>query len=1106
MAERRQSGLIFLLALITCGVLSITSIPLFTSPAQALSTTIVISQVYGGGGNVGATYRNDFIELFNRGNVTVTVNNWSVQYAAAGGTTWQVTPFTATLAPGQYYLIQEAQGAGGTTNLPTPDAIGTINLSATAGKVALVNSNTALTGNGCPLPNPNIIDYVGYGGTANCSETSPAPAPSNTNAILRAGGGCTETDNNSTDFATGAPNPRNTSSTFNVCGSPPTSTFTPTSTATSTFTGTPTHTATPTNTPTNTPTRTPTNTPTNTPTRTSTSTPTNTPTPTATRTAERLLITEVLYDGTQTDEGDEFIEIYNPNAFAVNLDGYKIGDEETLGGGEGMHWLPSYVLNSNAVAIIARNAAQFRNRFGFDPHFEIVVTGALTDTASVPNLTRYTTWASGSLALSNSGDEALILGPGNQLVDTVAWENGNFTAVGLYFDPNDKADPNANEPNSLQRYGTEDHPNINFDFLHNTPSPGTLVMPPAFPAPPPGATMPNGMFAYWGDIHSHSTLSDGSGPPRMAFAQARANGLHFFALTDHDAWLTLDATEWDEIGNVATAANVDGTFVALRGFEYSNEDKGHINVFGTTDWVSRDDPNYDTLPEFYAWLAAQPNAIAQFNHPDPSYGGTFDNFAFNAAASAKIFMQEIGNNAQGYVRYEPQYPQSLSKGWRVAPTINSDTHQLTWGNDTDHRTGVIAPSLTQANLLAAFRARRVFATEDKNLAIALQSNGVWMGSTISATSTLNFTITVIDPDNEPVQLFLYDNGTLVRSQAFTGGSITWNILHYGSNNHFYYVRALQADGDIAYTAPLWSDNTPLPTPTPAPEEPRERTWHLGKVSVETAQTTGLYHYVDVEACVTLPPGVFSDRYMYIQDHTGGIKVNLATRRGDFPDIKLADRVTVNGRVELSSGEREIEIEDVSTIKILGSCGSVEPTRFATGKVNPSIYGLLIDVTGVVSNVDYPDFDINDGSGNLIAHIDATTRIRLLQSMNGQTVRVIGIVRPLTGRVVLMPRFTSDITGARAAPTATRAPATATRTRTPTPASSATPRPVLSPTLRATVAPSPTPRAFIRPTPAPVAEPSVKIDAQAVAFAGATASTMMSFVFFALALILWRKQK
>ena len=106
--------------------------------AHAASPNVVISQVYGGGGNSGATYKHDFIELFNRGTSTVSLAGWSVQYASATGTSWQATPLSGSIAPGQYYLIQQAQGAGGTVNLPTPNATGTITMSATAGKVALV--------------------------------------------------------------------------------------------------------------------------------------------------------------------------------------------------------------------------------------------------------------------------------------------------------------------------------------------------------------------------------------------------------------------------------------------------------------------------------------------------------------------------------------------------------------------------------------------------------------------------------------------------------------------------------------------------------------------------------------------------------------------------------------------------------------------------------------------------------------------------------------------------------------------------------------------------------------------------------------------------------
>ncbi|HSN77237.1 MAG TPA: Ig-like domain-containing protein, partial [Anaerolineae bacterium] len=184
-----------------------------------------ISQVYGGGGNSGATYTHDFIELFNAGTSTLSLAGYSVQYTSATGTgTWQVTNLGGSIGPGQYYLVQQAQGAGGTTPLPTPDAVGTITMGGTAGKVALVNTTTALTGSGCPFA-ASIVDFVGYGATANCFEGSgPTPTLSNTTAALRAGNGCTDTDQNAADFSTGAPTPRNTASPTNSCGAdvPPT--------------------------------------------------------------------------------------------------------------------------------------------------------------------------------------------------------------------------------------------------------------------------------------------------------------------------------------------------------------------------------------------------------------------------------------------------------------------------------------------------------------------------------------------------------------------------------------------------------------------------------------------------------------------------------------------------------------------------------------------------------------------------------------------------------------------------------------------------------------------------------------------------------------------
>ena len=181
---------------------------------------MVISQVYGGGGNSGALFRSDFIELFNAGGTAVSLAGWSLQYASGTATTWVATNQTmlpsVTVQPGQYYLVQQANGANLTLPaLPTPDATGAIALSGTTGKVALVSSTTLLTGAN-PTGISSLIDLVGYG-AANGSETPPAPAPSNSTSISRVGNGCTDSNVNANDFITGVPNPRNTATTLNVC-------------------------------------------------------------------------------------------------------------------------------------------------------------------------------------------------------------------------------------------------------------------------------------------------------------------------------------------------------------------------------------------------------------------------------------------------------------------------------------------------------------------------------------------------------------------------------------------------------------------------------------------------------------------------------------------------------------------------------------------------------------------------------------------------------------------------------------------------------------------------------------------------------------------------
>src|SRR4051794_19915114 len=171
---------------------------------QSGSPGIVINQIYGGGGNSGATLRNDFIELFNRGNISISINGWSLQYASATGSSWERTLLSGSIQPGQYYLIEEAQGNSGSASLSSPDLSGGIALNATDGKVALVNNSTNLTG--ASPSGAEIVDFVGYGST-NASEGSPVAALSNTTAAIRNSSGCTDTNNNRSDFSVTSPTP-----------------------------------------------------------------------------------------------------------------------------------------------------------------------------------------------------------------------------------------------------------------------------------------------------------------------------------------------------------------------------------------------------------------------------------------------------------------------------------------------------------------------------------------------------------------------------------------------------------------------------------------------------------------------------------------------------------------------------------------------------------------------------------------------------------------------------------------------------------------------------------------------------------------------------------
>ncbi len=191
-------------------------------PGETCVGSIVVSQVFGNNSST-AAWNQDFVELHNRGSIAVSLDGWSLQYGSANGTSWQVIPLSGTVAGGGYFLIGLAASTGGTA-LPTPDFTAGINISASAGKLALVRTTTALTG-ACTRT-ADVEDLVGYG-AANCSENSVAPAPTATQSIVRKDEvGCFDSNVNGTDFVRGAVTPRNTGSSAIACQCDPLAIFT----------------------------------------------------------------------------------------------------------------------------------------------------------------------------------------------------------------------------------------------------------------------------------------------------------------------------------------------------------------------------------------------------------------------------------------------------------------------------------------------------------------------------------------------------------------------------------------------------------------------------------------------------------------------------------------------------------------------------------------------------------------------------------------------------------------------------------------------------------------------------------------------------------------
>lgn len=346
---------------------------------------------------------------------------------------------------------------------------------------------------------------------------------------------------------------------------------------------------------------------------------------------------------------------------------------------------------------------------------------------------------------------------------------------------------------------------------------------------------------YFGQLHAHTNLSDGTGTVEQAFEHAaNVENLDFLALTDHSnsfegqsglpsAGTTHLGDEnaeevnasWREGREGARAITAqEGDFVGIYGFEmtWSGGAPGHINTFNSEGFENRNaEPyrkgdNYEVLEAYYNTLNENPETISQFNHPGDTFGDFMDFALYDPVIDNQMTLIEVGNGegaigSSGYFPSYSYYTRALDKGWHVAPTNNQDNHKGNWGDSNTARSVVLSDGLSEDAIYDAMKNYRVYATEDNDLSILYSLNGNAMGSILDEQDEINIRAEISDPTDitgETKVEVIVNGGQTLAEKTFTGGSAIVEFNNLSTGYGYYYLRITQADKQIAVTAPVWT--------------------------------------------------------------------------------------------------------------------------------------------------------------------------------------------------------------------------------------------------------------------------------------------------------------
>ena len=468
---------------------------------------------------------------------------------------------------------------------------------------------------------------------------------------------------------------------------------------------------------------------------------------------------------------------------------------------------------------------------------------------------------------------------------------------------------------------------------------------------------------YFGQLHSHTTYSDGSGSLETALeyiaSLPESANVDFVAFTDHsnyfdsssavnpegalyDMSLAGAASQemWNTYKSAIAAFNEKHTdVIAIGGFEMTwSGGPGHINTFNTTGIVSRNNSTLnnktaDAGMKAYYSLLSRPEgvySISQFNHPGSTFG-TFSDFAYwDALIDTRIQLVEVGNGegqigAGGYYPSYEYYTMALDKGWHVAPTNNQDNHKGKWGNANEARDVILTDNFTEEGIYEAIRAMRMYATEDKNLEIGYTVNGMMMGSTIEEVpENLNIQVTVYDPDvsdsiskvevivNSGKVAYTWDDPA-----DLADGALSCTI---DPSYSYYYIRVTEGDGDLAVTAPVWVGETlklgisSVETSTSTPVTGEELTISTTLFNSESADAAinALVYSIGDEIIGT-------DTTTYFLSGSGNFTVNFAYT----PEIAKLTTITVTAYVNMEGTDYEfsmdiqLDVQDASKLVYIG---------------------------------------------------------------------------------------------------------------------------------------------------------------------------------------------